>query len=106
MSNNLSQRTLYVVRKRDGVVLASAQGMMNSMLHVYALMNITSGKVGILVLDEDDEIEKVYEGRPDRTPRIVLTEKNSNGRLPIFSSIIKDTNHIRMKKINEILKSA
>lgn len=96
--------SLYLFNKRGGKVvkhLESAGGF--GMLGMYALRGVTGGRVGLIV-DEANEIQRLYIGRKGGCPKIVYLDKM--GKLDYLELYLKDETSIfvndLIEKYNEV----
>lgn len=97
----LEKRVLFIFNKRGGKVVQAAEGLGRGFLGMYALQNITKGKIGILVFDSDDLIEQVYVGSPDGLSDVIYSEKIEGG-LGYMHNYVLDEEHI---DVNRLLKA-
>lgn len=103
----IKERTLYVFQKRGGKVTTAVEGLSQAMLTMWALNHISQGKIGILVTNDDFDIERVFIGRKDDMPTMTKTVPDEEGWFPNLHDFIKDETHIYPEVIlNRFSKSA
>lgn len=88
----LANRNLYVFNKKTGKVVKRVDGLGKGMLGMWALQNISKSRIGILVFEEDNMIERVYIGN-ENVPKIIHYDKHPEYYVTLDDYII-DEEHV------------
>lgn len=98
----LAKRNLYVFNKRGGKVVKKVEGIGRGMIGLWAFQNTTKGRIAVLILEEDNRIERVYVGR-EGCPKVLYLDKYPQYYIQLDEFII-DEEHIDIDGLNELVR--
>lgn len=101
-TNELARRNLYVFNKRGGKVVKKIEGIGRGMIGMWAFQNITKGRLAILILEDDNRIERVYVGR-EGCPKVLYLDKYPQYYIQLDQFIIDDT-HVDIDEVLELVR--
>lgn len=73
--DKLDQKTILLFNKRGGKVVKAAEGISGGMLMFFALQNVTKGRIGILIHNDDAQISDVFIGGNYNMPTHIDLER-------------------------------
>ena len=94
--NALEKRELYVFNKRGGKVVKKVEGVGRGMIGMWALQNITKGRVAVMILP-NHEIEVVYVGDDSGFPSVKRIYKTE--LLLDMDDYIEDEQHLDVSRL-------
>ena len=95
----LDQKTLLLFNKRGGKVVTAVEGISGGMLMFYALQNVTKGRIGLLVHNDNSQISNVFIGGNYGMPDHIDLEKKQI--TDYLGNYVIDDQHINIQAILE-----
>ena len=100
--DKLDQKTILLFNKRGGKVVKAAEGISGGMLMFFALQNVTKGRIGILIHNDDAQISDVFIGEEYGPGHIDLEKKQITEYLGEY---VIDDQHINVPLIMDKVDS-